>query len=83
MSFANSRIAAVTAFLMLASTGAVAQAAPGETRQTAAPQSQAQNQAADERKICVQEKLTGSRVSIRTCRTAKEWIRTEGAVPTN
>lgn len=46
-----------------------------------AAQSQGANAGDPERTICVREQLTGSRLARRVCRTAREWIEQEGALP--
>jgi hypothetical protein len=54
-----------------------AQAAPGSPdngQAAAAPQERGQDAAADpNRRICVSERLSGSRRPRRVCRTAREW----------
>ena len=45
------------------------------------PENSAANAGDPNRRICVNEALTGSRMARRVCRTAREWQQEEGGLP--
>lgn len=70
-------ISIAAASIALAGSLAPAQAAPPASRTGA--NVQGQNQSADQnRRICADVELTGTRMTRRVCRTAAEWERTGG-----
>jgi len=52
-----------------------------ERSNVSAPTTGGQSARSSERRICVEQRFTGSRVPRRTCLTAAEWQATEGFVP--
>jgi len=53
-----------------------------QPRPSASGAGQAQRGDDPDRTICVQDRLTGSRISRRVCKTAREW-QAEGGLPTD
>jgi len=75
--------------ILLSAAGAIVLglAAPAAANQTSPRANQPDSNAATagdpNRRICVREAITGSRMERRVCRTAREWIEQEGALPGN
>jgi hypothetical protein len=76
-------ILAAGALIATAAPAAAQNSAPAGTR--AADENASQNQAqdsgqpqADNRRVCISERLSGSRMPRRVCRTAREWAQLQG-----
>jgi hypothetical protein len=72
-------ISVVAAFCATAALPALAAPASSDNSQATARQDRGQDAAADpNRRICVSERLSGSRMPRRVCRTAREWQLLQG-----
>lgn len=73
--------------ILLSAVGAIVLglAAPSVANQSAPRSNQPDNGGATagdpDRRICVREAITGSRLQRRVCRTAREWVEQEGTLP--
>jgi hypothetical protein len=76
-------ILAAGALIATAAPAAAQNSAPAGTRAAdeASSQRQAQDSSqpqADNRRVCISERLSGSRMPRRVCRTAREWAQLQG-----
>jgi hypothetical protein len=72
--------------ILLSAAGAilVGLAAPAAANQSSPRANQPDSNATagdPNRRICVREAITGSRMQRQVCRTAREWVEQEGALP--
>jgi hypothetical protein len=75
-------ITTIAAAFVCSVAGAPVHAAPSDAHRETAGTAATSSQARPERRICIKNTVTGTRVAPRVCRTESEWIRTEGEVPT-